>query len=585
MSQPNLLARLAGGMKLHTKLIAAFLALALIPVTVVSVYAYIYMRDSMLSRVEEGIASSIRQLQITADDKLQRYEQVLFYLMYDQQAVNIFNDESLAYYDVYYNMREVYLPLLTTIKQMNSDIERIGVYTDNPVLHPRGSEVLALEEARQSPLVLAAMESHGVEWEAEDGSLTAMGQMMRVSRHSPTNIAYLRVPAMKLLDYDPGDLDAWSIALADEDGLLCVQNHGGLESVPETGLPSGATTVTVDGVKLFVLRQPMAHSQWHIQFACPYDRLNIRLNSLVRMSALVIAGSLAVMAVSSLLVARSITRRVSRLNRAMAQVEAGTLTEKPTVRPWEKDEIAQLTAHFGNMLTSLEHHIEINYKNQLTLQEAEMKMLQAQINPHFLYNTLSMINWMALEHDEVEISEVLMQLSQFYRMILTFSDGEVAVRDEVENIMGYLELQGRLHEDSFDARLDVDEDILDCRMIGMVLQPIVENAIVHGLDLLRDRRGRLEVTGRRVGDELVFTIRDNGPGMTREQFEESLSRSSKGYGLKNVNDRLHIACGPEYGLVMPECVDGTVIEVRLPAREAEPGSAGEERKIIKGEEI
>ena len=147
--EPGLMARWLGGMKLRTKLIAAFLVVALVPVTAVGVYAYRFMRRSMLERVEEGMASGIRQLQIAANDKLQRYEQVLQYLMYDNQTVAAFTDVNASYYDIYYNMQEVYLPLLFTIREMNSDIGQIGVYTDNPALRPRGSEVMALSDVRE----------------------------------------------------------------------------------------------------------------------------------------------------------------------------------------------------------------------------------------------------------------------------------------------------------------------------------------------------------------------------------------------------------------------------------------------------
>ena len=567
MTRPGWLTRRIGGMKLSSKLIAAFLVLALVPVTVVGVYAYFYMYNSMTRRVEDGMVSSIRQLQIADDDALARYEQVLNYLMYDQQMVSIFSEESVSYYDVYYNMREVYLPLLVTIRQMNEAIEQIGVYTDNQALRPRGSEVRPLEEVRDTDQVRRAMGSRGVEWDVEGDELVAMGPMLRLTRQSPDSVAYLRLPVETLLDFDPGNVFAWGIALTDGERVLAARCFGGFELTAERWTAVETGTVANNGRPMLVICQPLKRADWRIVFVCSYDELHIDMSSLVWMILLALAGSLGAMTVISLLISRSFTRRIRTLNDAMARVEKGALMVQPAVQPWERDEIAQLTTHFGNMLASLNDYIEINYKNQIVLRDAELRMLQAQINPHFLYNSLSMINWMALEHDELEISEVLMQLSQFYRMILRFSDGNVTVQDEVENITCYLELQSRLHENSFDVRLEMAEDIRECRMIGMVLQPVVENAIVHGLDGLRNRRGILEVTGQRDGDALVFRIRDNGPGMTREQFEHSLSQSSKGYGLKNVHDRLRIAYGPGYGLTMADTPDrGTTIEFRVPVK-------------------
>ena len=151
--------------------------------------------------------------------------------------------------------------------------------------------------------------------------------------------------------------------------------------------------------------------------------------------------------------------------------------------------------------------------------------------------------------------------------------------------MGYLDLQARLHENSFDIHLDIHEDIMEYRMIGMVLQPIVENAIVHGLDELTDRRGELEVTGCREQDTLLFMVRDNGPGMSPEQFARSLSEESKGYGLKNVHDRLRLAYGSGYGLELDNTGSaGTCIRMRIPAQMPGRDTEGE-RKLAHEESM
>ena len=583
-----------GGMKLRRKLRFAFLAVSLIPVLLLNIFAYLYMRGSVISRAEEGIASGMRQLQIAADDKLRRYGQVLRYAMYDPAVVRFFNDGELSYYDVYENLQEVYLPLLVTIREMNREVEGVGVYTGNPAVKPRGEEILSLAEAGDNAQVQAALKSRKVEWRLEGDLLTGMGMMMRMTRHSPVNVVYLQIPAETLLDYNPGSMERWSLAVTDGQEILFSVSHGGFAAPA----PAGAAVTAgrgADGKRLFIVSQEMQEVPWRLQLAFPYDQLHINTRPLIIGSMVMLLISLALIAGTAWLTAESVTFRIRGLNDAMARVEEGTLTEKPEVKPWEKDEIAEMTQHFGNMLDALNRYIEINYKNRITLRDAEMKMLRAQINPHFLYNTLSMINWMAVEHDEAEISEALMQLSQFYRMMLVRGEEETTVRDEAENIMGYLDLQARLHENSFDLETDFPEEIMDCRMIGMVLQPIVENAISHGLDELRDRRGCLKVRGRREGGDLVFTVEDNGPGMSREQFERSLSRESRGYGLKNVNDRLHIAYGPDYGLELAsEPGEGTCIRMRipaLPAGEKKPGEeaglpapeAAKDRDEVKGE--
>lgn len=288
------------------------------------------------------------------------------------------------------------------------------------------------------------------------------------------------------------------------------------------------------------------------------------LTHLICFVSLAVLISLATTVLISRKVSGDITDRIEALNMSMTRVEQGNLREVP--QPWETDEIGDLTLHFSRMLNTLNRHIETDYKNQLLLRDAEIRMLQSQINPHFLYNILSMVNWMALEKEEIEISEVLMQLSEFYRMILNRGNYEVTVSAEIAHVTCYLELQARLHENSFDIVIDVPDSMMDYTILGVILQPIVENAIQHGIDVLRSKRGLMTIEGRQHGNELFFTIADNGPGMSKALFEETLGKSSKGYGLKNVNDRLKIAYGDASGLSIDEtCASGTAIIVKLPA--------------------
>ncbi len=564
--------RTFGGLRLQTKMLTAFLAAALIPIMLVSAYSSRYMRNSLYERVEEGISSSLHQYALGVEDKLQQYTHMLQYLMYDHQIGGFFNNESVSYYDIYYQLQEVYLPLLMTIRQLNEDIDHIGIFTGNTALRSRDDTVRLLREIPWPDQADAVLSKRAIKWFVSDGDLIGMGPLMRTSHHQPDNLVYLQTSAKKLPTFDPMITDTWSLALTDGNELLLQTDHGGWTPKEAQWISLNAGKVQLGNEKMLVIRQRLSNTTgWELLFICPYSSLKTDLQKLLWLNVLVVAGSLSALALISVWISFTVTRRVNSLNQSMARVEQGVLNEKPEVAEWEKDEISELTIHFGNMLAALNNYIEINYKNQIVLRDAEKKMLQAQINPHFLYNTLSMINWMALEHDEIEISEVLIRLSQYYRMILLHSDNRVTVKDEVENITCYLELQALLHEDSFDTSLQIDPAIMDCPMIGMVLQPIAENAIQHGIDTLRAGRGLLAISGYRDGDHLRFVVRDNGEGMAPEDFLAHLQKSSKGYGLKNVNDRLRMEYGQAYGLRMLEHKGrGTAIEVVVPYMEPSP---------------
>ncbi|WP_256217714.1 sensor histidine kinase [Paenibacillus sp. OV219] len=230
-----------------------------------------------------------------------------------------------------------------------------------------------------------------------------------------------------------------------------------------------------------------------------------------------------------------------------------------------RDEIGELELRFSKMLASINMLIEEGYKNKISQKEAELRALQSQINPHFLYNALSVINWKAIAAGSEDISNVAGLLSTFYRTSLNKGKDMMSVRDELLNTKSYVEMQLIMHDDNFDVVYQIDEDVLDHHMIKLVLQPIVENAIEHGIDQKRSGKGVLRMSGTLEGGAIVFRVEDNGPGMTQELVDEVLVQQSKGYGLFNVQERIRVQYGGGYGIsIKSELGEGTCVTVKLP---------------------
>lgn len=202
-----------------------------------------------------------------------------------------------------------------------------------------------------------------------------------------------------------------------------------------------------------------------------------------------------------------------------------------------------------------------------------MKALQWQINPHFLYNTLSFINWQALRRDAHDISHVVTAMAKFYRTALNRGNNIISVREELDNIRSYIEIIQAMNEYSFDVVYDIDERVCRYDTINLILQPLAENAVKHGINLKTEGRGRLLVSAH-LGDGVIrFSVEDNGPGMPPETAESILTRQSAGYGLKNVNERLHLLFGAEYGLsIHSRQGAGTAMAVTIPQYRQDSGS-------------
>ena len=233
----------------------------------------------------------------------------------------------------------------------------------------------------------------------------------------------------------------------------------------------------------------------------------------------------------------------------------------------KEDEIGELAQQFNEMLDQMEELKQKEYQTKQLLNRAEYKALQAQVNPHFLYNTLSLINWKAIEADAQDISKITLALSTFYRTSLNKGKNVMSLSDELRNMRSYLDIQLMMHDYEFDVEFDVDESIGQYQSLNLMLQPLIENAIAHGIDVKTDGRGKLTITGKEDGDLIVLTVSDNGVGMSDEQAARILTEESKGYGVRNVNERIKLYYGEQYSLQIESKIgQGTKASIRIPKR-------------------
>lgn len=205
--------------------------------------------------------------------------------------------------------------------------------------------------------------------------------------------------------------------------------------------------------------------------------------------------------------------------------------------------------------------------------KSEFDTLQSQINPHFLYNTLDIIVWMIENEQKQEAVKVVTALARFFRISLSKGKSIIPVRDELEHVRNYLMIQQMRFKNKFTYEIEAGEDVMELACLKLLLQPLVENAIYHGMEFM-DGDGEIRVRAFREEDSLWFEISDNGLGMTGEQVEGLLSekpqvRSGRGSGIgvKNVNERIELYFGKPYGLIIEsEPDEGTVIRIHLPVK-------------------
>ncbi|MGI6623755.1 MAG: sensor histidine kinase [Clostridiaceae bacterium] len=236
------------------------------------------------------------------------------------------------------------------------------------------------------------------------------------------------------------------------------------------------------------------------------------------------------------------------------------------------DEVGELCFHYNEMISNINKLLNQVYSLEIEEKIAELKALQAQINPHFLYNTLDTIYWKAVSGDNKGVQEMIHALSKLFRLALNVGKDFLYVRQERELISYYLLLQEKRYKNKLKYNLDFSPNILYCQIPKLILQPFVENAIVHGIET-EDKPTNVDILGFMEGERLHFIIRDNGTGMPQEvldkllnpQIDANSSPEKGGYGIKNVINRLSIYYGNKYSIdIKSELGKGTEINIFIP---------------------
>ncbi len=277
--------------------------------------------------------------------------------------------------------------------------------------------------------------------------------------------------------------------------------------------------------------------------------------------SLIISGLLAISV--SFFMARNIVKPIKVLVRGMKRVEEGDYS--PTMNLQRNDEIGLLEDSYNNMVIKLQESIDTLVAKQRQLREAEIKILQAQINPHFLYNTLDAVKWMAKLKKFDEITTIVTQLGTLLRNSIDNNREFLTVRENLEIVNSYIRIQSIRSNEQFSVVYKIDEGVYEYQTPKLMLQPLVENAIIHGL-MHGDIGGVLVIEAWVDSNNLIFVVQDNGVGMSSDQLHQVLNQSGSDHiGLCNVDHRIKLYYGVEYGLSVESKIgEGTRVTIKIP---------------------
>ena len=333
---------------------------------------------------------------------------------------------------------------------------------------------------------------------------------------------------------------------------------------------TGDFLFTADGQGYDCVYQRSSDTGLTIVGMIPMSFLQKTARGLQKTTIMLILASLMLCIFLANILAKGIAGPIKRTSKAMQQFAEGDFSVR--LPEGRRDEIGAMNSVFNQTIEKIEQLIKQVVEMETVNKDIEFQALQAQINPHFLYNSLSLINWKAIEYEQEDISEITLALSNYYRTSLNKGKNILSFEQELSNMQSYLKIQQIMHDNSFDVVINVSEEVMPCESLNLILQPLVENAIDHGIDLLTDRKGVITVEAKMQTDEegkklVCVTVSDNGVGMDKETAQNFLTVQSKGYGARNVNDRIRLYYGESYHLEVQSMPDeGTTITIKFPAK-------------------
>ena len=588
--------RLARDSRLQTKMIAACFLLLFIPSSIFTLYASRHVKAVVQEQTFSAARKAFEEAEATLDVRIGKMISVMDNLRFNTLLYRMVSAEPADYArsDQLEDLRSL-TDLFDNLQDL-SDVSSIRLYVRNDYLYSReGRYVFSMDDITDDELVRTMMDAPGNYWftplNASGGMQTGqpLFSCLRPIFDPGTPSSPLAILCVDLAQAELEQAIFHSATTKNGtvmllDGTRQVISYGDETARP---LPEGIfdelaqsaheqwDRIRVDGDDYYVYGVSLAATSWRLATVIPLSDITSVSTSLQnRMLAVTLLVTVAAFLIS-ICMSNSFTKRIGQLEQSMGRVEAGDVSVH--LASGSNDELGRLIGHFNHMVSQLDQLMEEKVNYGVALKAQELKALQAQINPHFLYNTLDTINCLALQKNVPEIRQVVTALAAFYKISLSNGEDQIPIREEVRHARMYLTILDYRFADRIKTQWSIAPEIEDCPIVKIVLQPLIENAAIHGIFEKTPPSGHITVRGWRDGGDVFLTVADDGVGMDADTLranflpaQEDAAALSGGYGIRNINERLRIFYGAGYGL---SCVSapgrGTAVTIRIPAQGTE----------------
>ena len=552
-------------MKYRHKLTILLVISSLAPMTMLALYSHNSMSRLVRHNEVEDTSSILEQTRESIDSQIEVYTGLINYLTYSPDIEEVINEKNMDNYVAYAKYTQIVDPLLTVPKSYHDAINQIQIFADSiKVRHE---------------YTLVPMDEIGQEWWSSQLNDEVQVQWL-VNTEKPEIAAVRNIYDGRnrtavlciTLDYNKIFKPLKNI-ISDESGTMVLDQSQNIvyrdENIQDNDLADlrESDKILEQISKEYVaVNSTSQNTGWKFYLYKTKKSVEKSVYQMLLAEIPLIAGCVLIIFILGMAFSRLFTRKIEMLTENMDQVNHGS--REVTVTSDAEDEVGVLIRSFRRMMGEIDRLISEVYENKIALKEFELKALTAQINPHFLYNSLSIINWMAIKSGQKEISKVTLDLSTFYRTALSKGEDMVTVENCIRNIEAYLSIQLVMHDNDFTVEWKIDPQVKAEKVPKLILQPVVENALEHGLDVKEEGDKILQLSFLDAEDAVLLRVEDNGMGMEQSVAESLVTYQAEGYGLKNVNDRICLLYGEEYKIRITSSVGkGTVVEMRIPKGE------------------
>ena len=550
-------------LRFQRKIIAISLLISLIPTALLGLFSYTQMRTLLIDREKTAIQETLNQEVIQLDYKINSFLSTMNQITWNENIRLALSKNYDSNFDMYLTYRDTIDPLFLTIRSLNTDITAITIYTDVNI-YPHGQTLRTLTDAQNQIWYDQACQTTTPFF-----SLSSDGQTLYlIDRIHYTHVPYTSMICMAI-DLSASMQNADSLFNNNYGFLLA--NASGETIYSYTNLPEASLTPDMSCDMLFnddltgyiTETETLSNTGWNVFLYRPARFISSAASRITYIVWGMILLCIVLIFFVSILLSKVIVAPIETLSAGMRQVESGNY--EVAIYCDSKDEIGQLILSFQKMVETINNLINKVLFDQIQQQKYEIEILQSKINPHFLYNSLSLINSKAILSGQNDISQMARLLSTFYRTMLNKGQQITTIASELENTKSYISIQQMMHSNSFETIYDIDEAVLGYEIPILLLQPLAENAILHGLDH-RELPGPaiLSISCYQQNLDIIFKVMDNGCGMSETQCEQILTADSSGYGVKNVHQRIQLYYGTDYGLTFHSTPNmGTYVLVKI----------------------